>query len=224
MRERAAVFGGSIDAGPTPAGGFRVEARLPIVERRTAGAGADPPRPRRRSGDGPLRAPPLLEAEPDIEVVGEAADGAAAVEEVRWRRPDIVLMDVQMPGIDGLEATRRIVATGPLPRVVILTTFDLDEYLFEALRAGASGFLLKHAPADDLIAAVRTVAAGNALLAPARDRPRHLDLRASRHAGARARPAARAALRARARGPRPRRARPIECRDRRATSWSARRR
>ena len=109
----------------------------------------------------------ILEAEPDIEVVGEAADGAAAVEEVRWRRPDIVLMDVQMPDIDGLEATRRIVATGPLPRVVILTTFDLDEYLFEALRAGASGFLLKHAPADDLIAAVRTVAAGNALLAPA---------------------------------------------------------
>jgi DNA-binding NarL/FixJ family response regulator len=109
----------------------------------------------------------LLEAEPDISVVGEAADGAAAVEEVRWRHPDVVLMDVQMPGVDGLEATRRIVAADPGARVVMLTTFDLDEYLFEALRAGASGFLLKHAPADDLVAAVRTIAAGNALLAPA---------------------------------------------------------
>jgi DNA-binding NarL/FixJ family response regulator len=109
----------------------------------------------------------LLEAEPDISVVGAAADGAAAVEEVRWRHPDVVLMDVQMPGVDGLEATRRIVAADPGARVVMLTTFDLDEYLFEALRAGASGFLLKHAPADDLVAAVRTIAAGNALLAPA---------------------------------------------------------
>jgi DNA-binding NarL/FixJ family response regulator len=109
----------------------------------------------------------LLEAEPDIEVVGEAGDGAAAIEEARWRRPDVVLMDVQMPGVDGLEATRRIVSAGPAPRVLILTTFDLDEYLFEALRAGASGFLLKHAPADELVAAVRTVAAGDALLAPA---------------------------------------------------------
>ncbi len=109
----------------------------------------------------------ILEAEPDIDVVGEAADGAGAVEEVRWRTPDVVLMDVQMPGMDGLEATRRIVAATPDARVVIVTTFDLDEYLFEALRAGASGFLLKHAPADELVAAVRTVAAGNALLAPA---------------------------------------------------------
>jgi DNA-binding NarL/FixJ family response regulator len=108
----------------------------------------------------------LLDAEPDIEVVGEAGDGAAAVEEVRWRRPDVVLMDVQMPGTDGLEATRRVVAESPASRVVILTTFDLDEYLFAALRAGASGFLLKHAPADDLIGAVRTVARGDALLSP----------------------------------------------------------
>ena len=109
----------------------------------------------------------LVDAEPDIEVVGEAADGAAAVEEVRWRTPDVVLMDVQMPGMDGLEATRRIVAASPASRVVILTTFDLDEYLFAALRAGASGFLLKHAPADELIAAIRTVARGEALLSPA---------------------------------------------------------
>jgi DNA-binding NarL/FixJ family response regulator len=109
----------------------------------------------------------LVDAEPDIEVVGEAADGAAAVEEVRWRRPDVVLMDVQMPGMDGLDATRRIVAESPASRVVVLTTFDLDEYLFAALRAGASGFLLKHAPADELVAAIRTVAGGDALLSPA---------------------------------------------------------
>ena len=109
----------------------------------------------------------LIDAEPDIEVVGEAGDGAAAVEEVRWRRPDVVLMDVQMPGMNGLEATRRIAAESPASKVVVLTTFDLDEYLFAALRAGASGFLLKHAPADELIAAIRTVAGGDALLSPA---------------------------------------------------------
>jgi DNA-binding NarL/FixJ family response regulator len=107
----------------------------------------------------------LIEAEPDIEIVGEAADGADALEVVRWRRPDVVLMDVQMPRLDGIEATRAITA-GDGPRVIILTTFDLDEYVFDALRAGASGFLLKNAPADDLVAAIRTVAAGAALLAP----------------------------------------------------------
>ena len=110
----------------------------------------------------------LLEAEPDIEVVGEAADGAAAVEEVRWRRPGH-RADGRPDAGHGRargDAPHRG-RDGPLPSVVILTTFDLDEYLFEALRAGASGFLLKHAPADELIAAVRTVAGGNALLAPA---------------------------------------------------------
>jgi DNA-binding NarL/FixJ family response regulator len=107
----------------------------------------------------------LIEAEPDIEVVGEAADGAQAIEVVRWRSPDVVLMDVQMPRVDGIEATSLITAGG-VTRVIVLTTFDLDEYVFGALRSGASGFLLKNAPGDDLVAAIRTVAAGDALLAP----------------------------------------------------------
>lgn len=104
----------------------------------------------------------------DIRVVGQARDGLEAVEIAAAQRPDVVLMDVRMPGVDGIEATRRIraAAADDLPRVVILTTFDLDEYVFEALRAGASGFLLKDAPAEELAAAVRTVAAGDSLLAP----------------------------------------------------------
>jgi len=107
----------------------------------------------------------ILESEPDIRVVGEAADGRASIDLVLRARPDLVLMDVQMPVMDGLEATRRLVADANAT-VVILTTFDLDPYVFEALRAGAAGFLLKNAPADELIHAVRTVAAGDALLAP----------------------------------------------------------
>jgi DNA-binding NarL/FixJ family response regulator len=105
----------------------------------------------------------LLGAQPDIVVVGDAADGAAAVTRARDLAPDVVLMDIRMPVMDGLEATRRL-AGGP--KILILTTFDLDDYVYEALRAGASGFLLKDAPAADLIAAVRVVAAGEALLAP----------------------------------------------------------
>jgi DNA-binding NarL/FixJ family response regulator len=109
----------------------------------------------------------ILEAEDDIDVVGEAADGSAAIEAVRRLRPDVVLMDIQMAGMDGLEATRRIVEGGEAgPRVVILTTFEIDEYVFRAIRGGASGFLLKNAPPDDLVGAVRAVADGGALLGP----------------------------------------------------------
>lgn len=109
----------------------------------------------------------LLDAQDGIEVVGEADDGSYAADLVREHDPDVVLMDVRMPKVDGLEATRRIAALPDHdPRIIILTTFDLDEYVFDALRAGASGFLLKDAPADDLIHAVRVVAGGEALLAP----------------------------------------------------------
>jgi len=112
----------------------------------------------------------IIEAEPDLEVVGEAGDGGEALRRAAVLRPDVVLMDVQMPGMDGLTATRRLLddSREPTPtRIIMLTTFDLDEYVFEALRAGASGFILKNAPAGDLVAAIRTVAAGDALLAPA---------------------------------------------------------
>jgi DNA-binding NarL/FixJ family response regulator len=111
----------------------------------------------------------LLAAQPDIEVVGEAQDGAEAVEIVRREQPDVVLMDVRMPVLDGIAATREIVAAdavGGRPRIVMLTTFDIDTYVLEAIRAGASGFLLKDALPEDLVAAVRVVARGEALLAP----------------------------------------------------------
>jgi DNA-binding NarL/FixJ family response regulator len=108
----------------------------------------------------------ILEVEDDVEVVGEARDGEEAVRQVAALAPDVVLMDVQMPGTDGIAATERVVADHPGTKVVILTTFDDDEYLFAGLRAGASGFLLKTSPPDDLVAAIRRVAAGQALLAP----------------------------------------------------------
>ncbi|OJF12129.1 response regulator [Couchioplanes caeruleus] len=110
----------------------------------------------------------LLDAEPDIDVVGEAGDGLAAVSLAAQTRPDVVLMDIRMPGVDGLEATRRIVAEPALAatRVVILTTFELDEYVFEALRTGASGFLVKDTEPVDLLRGIRAVAAGDALLSP----------------------------------------------------------
>lgn len=110
----------------------------------------------------------ILQAQDDVEVVGEAANGAEAVVAAIRLQPDVVLMDVRMPELDGIQATRRITAapTDRPVRVVMLTTFDIDDYVFDALRAGASGFLLKDASADELVAAVRTVAAGEALLAP----------------------------------------------------------
>ncbi len=107
----------------------------------------------------------ILESEPDIEVAGEAGDGFEAIAAAKAVAPDVVLMDVRMPNMDGLEATRRIIAPGG-PRVLMLTTFDMDEYVYESLRAGASGFLLKDAPADHLVAGIRAVAAGQSLLAP----------------------------------------------------------
>ena len=109
----------------------------------------------------------ILEAHTDMEVVAEAGDGAQAVELARRHTPDVALMDVRMPGMDGIEATRRIVRAGLATRVLILTTFDLDEYVYAALQAGAAGFLLKDVPRDQLVVGVRTVAADEALLAPA---------------------------------------------------------
>jgi DNA-binding NarL/FixJ family response regulator len=108
----------------------------------------------------------ILAGQDDIEVIGEAEDGNAAVELTEQLRPDVALMDIRMPGIDGIEATRRIAARGIVTRVLILTTFDIDDYVYEAMKAGASGFLLKTAPPQQLADAVRTIAAGDALLAP----------------------------------------------------------
>jgi DNA-binding NarL/FixJ family response regulator len=108
----------------------------------------------------------LLGGEGDIEVVAEARDGHEAVEKAARFRPNVILMDIRMPELDGLEATRRILAADELARILILTTFDLDEYVYEALSAGASGFVLKDDPPEQLIAAVRTVAGGEALLSP----------------------------------------------------------
>src|SRR5262245_4722423 len=109
----------------------------------------------------------ILGAEPGLEVVGEAGDGGEAVALARELAPDVVLMDVRMPVMDGIEATRRVVDGESSPRVLVLTTFDLDEYVYEALRAGASGFLLKDAPEEQLVAGIRIVADGGSLFAPA---------------------------------------------------------
>jgi DNA-binding NarL/FixJ family response regulator len=112
----------------------------------------------------------ILEAEPDLEVVGEAADGTSGVAMTAVLHPDVVLMDIRMPGLDGIAATAAITAAAPAVRVLILTTFDLDEYVFAGLKSGASGFLLKDAPPADLITAIRTVAGGDAVLAPSATR------------------------------------------------------
>ncbi|CAA9250536.1 MAG: Two-component transcriptional response regulator, LuxR family [uncultured Corynebacteriales bacterium] len=127
----------------------------------------------------------ILDAHDDLEVVGEAADGAEAVALARRLAPDVVLMDVRMPVLDGLAATRRVVAEVPGAKVLMLTTFDLDDYVYDALQAGASGFLLKDVGRDELVAAVRVVAAGDALLAPSVTRRLLADFVASRSATAR---------------------------------------
>jgi len=108
----------------------------------------------------------ILEAQPDIEVVGEAENGLKAIDAARGLRPDVVLMDIRMPGLDGIEATRRLTSMGLNAHVVILTTYDLDEYVFDALAAGATGFLLKHVPPEELVHGVRIAAGGESLLAP----------------------------------------------------------
>jgi DNA-binding NarL/FixJ family response regulator len=109
----------------------------------------------------------ILQTQPDIEVVGEAANGKDAVEAAATLRPDVILMDIRMPGMEGIEATRRILdQESDHPRILILTTFDLDEYVYRALKAGASGFLLKDTPPDQLVAAIRSVGDGDALLSP----------------------------------------------------------
>ena len=108
----------------------------------------------------------VLEAQDGLAVVGEAANGADAIAAVSELAPDVVVMDIRMPGVDGIEATRRIVATRPETRVLILTTFDIDEYAVEGLKAGASGFLLKDVPPQELVSAIHTVASGDAVVAP----------------------------------------------------------
>jgi DNA-binding NarL/FixJ family response regulator len=108
----------------------------------------------------------IVDADPGMEVIGEAADGKRALDAARQLDPDVVLMDVRMPELDGIEATARLASAGARARVLVLTTFDLDEYVYRALKAGASGFLLKDATGDQLVAAIRTIAAGDSLLAP----------------------------------------------------------
>jgi len=129
----------------------------------------------------------ILRAEHDIEVVGEAGHGLEAIELARALEPDVVLMDLRMPELDGIEATRRIVNGADGPRVLVLTTFDLDEYVYEALRAGASGFLLKDAPEEQLVAGIKVVAGGGSLFAPAVTRrliERFADAAPARHSRA----------------------------------------
>ena len=112
----------------------------------------------------------ILQAQADMEVVGEASDGAQALRDIGRAAPDVVLMDVRMPGMNGIDATRQVTTTWPDVRVIILTTFDLDEYAFEGLRAGASGFLIKNAQTDEFVRAVRAVSQGDAVIAPSTTR------------------------------------------------------
>ena len=159
----------------------------------------------------------ILDAEPDMEVVGEAGDGREAIDQVRSLRPDVVLMDIRMPELDGLEAARRIISGNgdDAPKILMLTTFDLDEYVYEALRAGASGFLLKDTPPEQLVGAIHVVAQGDALLSPSITRRVISEfVKGTRAEAAGAVPAARGPDRTRARGAARDRPRPVERGDR----------
>ena len=163
VRERVTLLGGELEAAPAADGGFVAAGAAParVATTMIRVLLADDQALVRQG----FRL--ILELEADLEVVAEAADGREAVRLTRELAPDVVVMDIRMPELDGIEATRRLQAAGATTRVLILTTFDLDQYLYEAMRAGASGFLLKDAPSEQLVAGIRTVAAGDALLAPA---------------------------------------------------------
>ena len=162
VRERVKIYGGEMTASTAPEGGFVLSTRLPIPTRTmTIRVLVADDQSMVRAG---FRM--LLAGEKDIEVVAEATNGLEAVDKAARFRPTVVLMDIRMPELDGLQATRRILAADNAARILILTTFDLDEYVFEALRAGASGFVLKDDSPEQLIAAIRTVADGDALLSP----------------------------------------------------------
>ena len=211
MRERVALFGGEMAAGRA-------------AQRRLRGPRAAADREGRVSirvllADdqalvrGGLRK--IIDHEDDMAVVAEAADGIEAVDAARASQPDVAVVDIRMPRLDGIEATRRIVAAlGDEVRVLILTTFGLDDYVFDALRAGASAFMLKDAPPEELVEAIRVVAGGSALLAPAVTRSVISEFARASPAPARAAAGPRGADRPRARGPRPAHARPVERRDR----------
>ena len=163
VRERVKIYGGEMSAGTSTEGGFVLSTRLPIGGERSVTI-----RVLVADDQSMVRAGfrMLLSGEEDIDVVAEASNGLEAVEKADRFRPDVILMDIRMPELDGLEATRRILATDSGARILILTTFDLDEYVYEALRAGASGFVLKDDPPEQLLAAVHVVASGDALLSP----------------------------------------------------------
>jgi DNA-binding NarL/FixJ family response regulator len=175
MRERASLYSGVVEAGPRPEGGWRVDAR----RRPPAVAGARR-RTRARVSESATTSillvddQPMLrmgyrmifDAQPDLNVVGEAENGLEAIDLTARLEPNVVLMDVRMPDLDGVQATERIVASGSDSKIIVLTTFDLDEYAYGALRAGASGFLLKDAPPPDMLSAIRAVATGDAVVAP----------------------------------------------------------